>query len=144
MSINGTNLADILSGTLGDDIINAFRAEALIIESRVRREVRPEPYFINEDANGTYTIDNSPAAALINPSTGFILPLDASKDGKRGQIDSLKAFYRITSWDTTGNGFPEHVFWNTLKDVARGAGIIERTTSHDGGVAWAKALFGLK
>lgn len=128
-----------------DDIIAAFQAEARMIESRIRREVRPEPYFINEGADGTrYTVDNSPAAALIQPSTGFILPLDASDNGKRGQLDSLKSFYRITAFDTQSNGFPESVFYNTIKDVARGAGIIDRAIGHDEGVAWAKALFAVK
>lgn len=126
-----------------DEIIEAFRAEARLIESRMRREVRPEVYFIREGADGKqYTVDNSPAAVAMQPASGFILPLNPSdKDGKRDQIESLKANYRLIGFDSNPVGLSESAFYNNIKDVARGAGILDRNISHDEGVAWAKALF---
>lgn len=126
-----------------DDIIKVVRAEARMVESRLKREIRPEPYFISKDEQGnTYTIDDSPFAALVHPASGFIMPLlPSDENGERGQVDSLKARYRIINEDTQSNGFIESVFWNTLKDVARGAGIIDRNISEADGVAWAKSLF---
>lgn len=126
-----------------DEIIAAFQTEARLIESRTRREVRPEVYFIREGADGKqYTVDNSPAAVAMQPASGFILPLSApDASGKRGQIASLKVNYRLIGEDSNPVGLHENAFWNNIKDVAKGAGVIDRKTGHDEGVAWAKALF---
>jgi hypothetical protein len=115
--------------------------EARLIESRVRREVRPEVYFISEGADGTrYTFETSPAAILVQPASGFLMPMNRD-GGHVGQHGSLKQNYRVIGWDSAPQGFPERVFWNTLKDVARGAGIIDRNIGEAEGVAWAKSLF---
>lgn len=128
--------------TLRDIIQQEVSKEARIIESRLKREIRPEAYFISHGADGTeYSWETSPYAILLKPDGTFMMPLNIG--GHVGQHDSLKRNYRIINQDSVPQGFPERVFWNTIKDIARGAGIIDRNISEADGVAWAKSLFGI-
>lgn len=112
-----------------------------ILSSRTRREVRPGIYFVEKDAQGnTYTVDNSPFAALIHPSGGMILPLNPPVEGKRGQVESLKSRYRIPAFDERPSGFTEEVYFNTLKDIARGHGRLPIDISEADGQAWGREI----
>lgn len=124
-----------------EDIIDAFREDLATATSRLRREARPGLYFVKEGADGQqYTIDNSPFAAVVHPASGFILPLNPSVEGKRGQVESLKKNYRIVAFDAQTDGFTEKVYFNTLKDIARGTGRLPVDISEADGQAWGRAL----
>jgi len=134
------SVADKIINTIVDRLVDFIDRRLTLVESRFRREARPEAYFISEGEDGTkYTFEDSPLAILIHPASGFLMPLNVG--GHVGQHGSLKMNYRVIGFDSVPQGFPERVFYNTIKDVARGAGIVDRNISEADGIAWAKSLF---
>lgn len=126
-----------------EDIIAAVQehvtAELSTLTSRMRREARPEVYFIRQDARGSYDAASAPYAAAVHPASGFIFPLQ--RPDRSGQIASLAANYRLTAFDSVPQGFTEHAFWNGIKDVLIGSGRLPVDTTEAAGVAAARDLF---
>lgn len=125
-------IVDELKGWIGQQLE--------ILTSRMRRENRPEIYFIQWGEDGReYNESTAPYAAEIHPGGGHLRPLVAPN--RAGQIASLRANYRLIAFDSVPQGFTERAFWNTVKDIMIGSGRLPSDTSEADGIAAAKAFF---